>query len=108
MNTFTEAANAPIQGSSATMTKAAAGMIQEMIDSRGWKDKAFIVNLVHDEIVCEVHDSIAAEFAPLMRDLMEQAGAFYCPDVRIVAEFPEGSNGVVPYWTKEMAANEPV
>lgn len=108
MNTFTEAANAPIQGSSATMTKAAAGMIQRLIDDRGWKDRAFVVNLVHDEIVCEVHNSIAAEFAPLMKDLMEQAGAFYCQDVRIVAEFPEGSNGVVPYWTKEMAANESV
>jgi DNA polymerase I-like protein with 3'-5' exonuclease and polymerase domains len=103
-NTYTEGSNAPIQGGSATMTKAAACLIQRLIDDRGWQDKAFVVNLVHDEIVCEVHDSIAQEFAPLMRELMEQAGRFYCPDVPVAAEFPEGSEGVVPYWTKEMAA----
>jgi DNA polymerase-1 len=101
-NTYTEAANAPIQGSSATMTKAAAALIQQMIDERGWQDQAFVVNLVHDEIVCEVHDSIAEEFAPLMKELMERAGSFYCPDVKIVAEYPEGSNGVVPFWAKEV------
>lgn len=102
-NTYTEAANAPIQGSSATMTKAAACLIQRLIDERGWGDRAFVVNLVHDEIVCEVHASIAEEFAPQMQQLMQEAGRFYCPDVAIVAEFPEGSNGIVPYWTKEMA-----
>lgn len=101
-NTYTEAANAPIQGGSATMTKAAACLIQRMVDERGWQDLAYVVNIVHDEIVCEVHDSIAEEFAGGMRDLMEEAGKFYCPDVPVVAEFPEGSNGVVPYWTKEM------
>lgn len=101
-NTFTEASNAPIQGGSATMTKAAAVLIQRYIDQQGWADQAFIVNLVHDEIVCEVHESIAEEFAPKMQELMEEAGRFYCPDVPIVAEFPKGSNGIVPFWTKEM------
>jgi len=108
LNTYTEAANAPIQGSSATMTKAAASLIQRLIDDRGWQDLAYVVNLVHDEIVCEVHDSIASEFAPLMRELMEQAGRFYCPDVNIVAEFPEGSHGVVPFWTKELTQDDAI
>lgn len=101
-NTYTEASNAPIQGGSATMTKAAAVLIQRYIDEQGWGDHAFIVNLVHDEIVCEVHESIAEAFAPKMQELMEEAGRFYCPDVPIVAEFPKGSNGVVPFWTKEL------
>jgi DNA polymerase I-like protein with 3'-5' exonuclease and polymerase domains len=101
LNTYTEGANAPIQGGSATMTKAAACLIQREIDERGWQDLATIVNLVHDEIVCEVHDSIAHEVAPLVKVLMEEAGRFYCPDVPVDAEFPEGSNGVVPFWTKE-------
>lgn len=103
-NTYTEAANAPIQGGSATMTKAAACLIQRLIDERGWQHKAFLVNLVHDEIVAEVDSDIAAEFAPAMKELMEEAGRFYCPDVAIVAEFPEGSDGTVPFWTKELAA----
>lgn len=102
-NTYTEAANAPIQGGSATMTKAAACLIQQMIEQEGWEDKATIVNLVHDEIVAEVDDDIAEEFAPKMQALMVQAGRFFCPDIPIAAEFPEGSNGVVPYWAKEIS-----
>jgi DNA polymerase I-like protein with 3'-5' exonuclease and polymerase domains len=74
-----------------------------MIDEKGWNDLAFIVNLVHDEIVAEVHGSIAAEFAPEMKRLMEDAGKFYCPDVKIVAEYPEGSgDGIVDWWAKEI------
>lgn len=102
-NTYTEAANAPIQGGSASMTKAAACLIQRLIDREGWQDLAFVVNMVHDEIVCEVHESIAEAFAPLMKDLMEDAGKAYCPDVPIVAEFPKGTNGVVHCWMKEAA-----
>jgi DNA polymerase I-like protein with 3'-5' exonuclease and polymerase domains len=101
--TYTEGANAPIQGGSATMTKAAACLIQREIDDRGWQDQAFIVNMVHDEIVAEVDDAIAEEMAGVMRHCMEEAGKFYCPDVPVVAEFPKGSNGVVPYWMKEVA-----
>lgn len=101
-NTYTEASNAPIQGGSATMTKAAAAMLQRYIDEQGWQDLAFVVNLVHDEIVCEVHESIAEPFAHKLQEFMEEAGRFYCPDVPIVAEFPKGSNGVVEYWTKEL------
>lgn len=103
-NTYTEASNAPIQGGSATMIKAASGLIQRMIEDEGWVGKAVIINLVHDEIVAEVDDDIAQAFAPKMQALMVQAGRFYCPDVAIAAEFPEGSNGVVPYWAKEIAA----
>ena len=84
------------------MTKAAAGLIQKMIEDEGWVGQAMIVNLVHDEIVAEVHESIAEAFAPKMQALMVRAGRFYCPDVPIAAEYPEGSNGVVPYWAKEI------
>lgn len=101
-NTYTEASNAPIQGGSASMTKAAACLLQREIDKRGWQDLAYIVNIVHDEIVTEAHNSIADEVAKLQQDAMLAAGKIYCPDVPIVAEFPKKSNGVVPYWTKEL------
>jgi len=100
-NTYTEGANAPIQGSSATMTKAAVGKVQRLIDERGWQSLAFILLVVHDEILCEVDNTIAHEFAPLLKEIMEETGRFYCPDVPMVADFPEGSEGVVPFWTKE-------
>lgn len=102
--TFTEGPNFPIQGGSATMTKAAAVLVQREIDARGWNDQAWIVNMVHDEIVAEVHEDIAEEFARMMKEMMERAGRFYCPDIPIVAEYPEGSDGRVPYWTKELHA----
>lgn len=100
-NTYTEAANAPIQGGSASMTKLASCYIQRLIDDRGWNDLAYLVNMVHDEIVCEVHESIVEEFAPLMQALMVKAGDHYCQEVPIVAEFPKGTNGIVDAWIKE-------
>ena len=100
INTYTEASNAPIQGGSASMIKAAACLLQREIDKRGWQDLAYVVNIVHDEIVTEAHDSIAAEIATLQQQAMVSAGQLYCPSIPVVAEFPKNSTGVVPYWTK--------
>jgi DNA polymerase I-like protein with 3'-5' exonuclease and polymerase domains len=101
-NTYTEAANAPIQGGSASMTKAAVCLLQRDIDSRGWQDEVFVVNMVHDEIVVEAEQSKAAEVAAMLRDAMLKAGSSYCPNIPIVAEYPKKSDGTVPYWTKEL------
>lgn len=102
LNTYTEAANAPIQGGSASMTKAAAVLLQRRIDAKGWANDMFIVNMVHDEIVVEAREEIAEEAAEMLRKSMLEAGKLYCPEVPIVAEFPKKSNGVVPHWTKEL------
>ncbi len=99
-NTYTEGANAPIQGGSATMTKAAEAKIQDMIYEKGWQDLAFIVNSVHDEIVSEVHDSIAQEYGVLKKQIMEDVGTFYCPGIPFVANYPETNPGPCDYWAK--------
>lgn len=96
----TEPCNHPIQGASATITKLAAVLIQREIDARGFD--AHGVNFVHDEIVYECRDDQAEEFALIVKAKMEEAGKRIIPDVPIVAEFPEGSNGCVPYWAKEI------
>lgn len=103
-NTYTEAPNVGPQSGSATITKAAAWLIQEEIDEKGWD--AHIVNLVHDEIVCMVRLEQAQAFAPIMKALMEKAGQHYCPDIPIKVEYPEGSNGVVAFWAKEVTEEE--
>lgn len=103
-NCYTEAPNVEPQSGSATITKAASWMLQQVIDENAWD--AHIVNLVHDEIVCEVRKDIAADFALLMKELMEKAGQHYCPDIPIKAEYPEGSTGVVSYWAKEVTEEE--
>ena len=99
-NTYTEAANAPIQGGSASMIKAAACLWQREIDKLGWTERAWVGNIIHDEILCEAETEIAQDVANLLKECMEVAGRAYCPDVPVVAEFPEGTTGVVPYWTK--------
>jgi DNA polymerase I-like protein with 3'-5' exonuclease and polymerase domains len=97
---FTEAPNAPIQGGSATITKAAAALFQREIDARGYAERCNIVNLIHDEILGEVDEEIAQECAYLLKECMEKAAEFYIKAVPAPAEFPENSTGVVDYWTK--------
>jgi hypothetical protein len=103
-NTMTESANHPIQALSASIIKLAGVLIHEYI--REHDIPAHAVNFVHDEIVYEVREDYAEAFAPVVKAKMEEAGRFYVPDVDIVAEYPEGSNGVVPYWAKEIHADE--
>jgi DNA polymerase I-like protein with 3'-5' exonuclease and polymerase domains len=100
-NPFSEAPNVPPQAGSATMLKAALGLIQQEIDKRGWWGKVYMVNCIHDELVYEADDDIAQEFAYIMKEQMERAGNYYNGHVPIVAEFPKGTNGVVDYWMKE-------
>jgi DNA polymerase I-like protein with 3'-5' exonuclease and polymerase domains len=103
-NCYTEAPNVPPQSGSATITKAAMWLLQQEIDANGWD--AHVILSVHDEIVVEVLLEQAAAFAPVMKAIMEKAGQHYCPDIPIKAEFPEGSNGVVMYWAKEVTEEE--
>lgn len=99
--TYTEAPNAPIQGCSATITKHAAGLVQRVIDAQEFD--AHIIDMVHDEIVWEVREDQALEFAPIAKRLMEEAGRKWLTVVPVKAEFPKGTNGVVDWWLKEAA-----
>lgn len=105
-NPYAEAPNVPPQSGSATMIKAAIGLIQLEIDKRGWWHKAGLSNTVHDELVYEVDEDIAVEFAVLLKERMEYAGNFYSGHIPIVAEWPEGSIGVVSYWTKKASGDD--
>lgn len=100
LGVFTAAANSPIQGAAASMSKAAAVMIQDYIDDNGID--AYVVDMVHDELVYECREDQAVQFAQVVRHLMEKAGKFYLPDVPIKAEFPKNTDGTVDYWAKEI------
>lgn len=103
-DTYTAAANHPIQGCAATMTKAACILIQRHIDEHGLE--AGIVDLVHDELVYECAESIADSFAKVVKQKMEEAGKMWLPDVPIVAEFPKNTSGVLDFWAKEIELEE--
>jgi DNA polymerase I-like protein with 3'-5' exonuclease and polymerase domains len=105
-NPYSEAPNVPPQSGSATMLKAAIGLIQIEIDKRGWKERAFLLNLVHDELVYEVDEEIAPEFAVMQKEMMEKAGNFYNGDIPIVAEWPKGTNGTLDWWAKELSEED--
>lgn len=98
---YSEAPNVPPQAGSASMLKAAIYFIQEEIDRRGWQERAYLINMIHDELVYEVDEEIAEEFALLQKHWMEHAGNLYNGDIPIIAEWPKHTNGVVDYWMKE-------
>jgi DNA polymerase-1 len=100
-NTYTEAANAPIQGHSATMVKYAAVLIQAALDADPRHIDMHGVNYVHDEIVYECPEAYAEEMALLVKAKMEEAGRRWVTLVPIVADFPSGTNGVLDRWLKE-------
>jgi len=70
-----EGKNHPIQGTCADIVKLALIQLQTFIDQNNLNDKAKIVCQVHDEIITEVHESIAERFAEAKRQIMLNAGA---------------------------------
>lgn len=101
-NAYTEGPNMICQGGSATMTKLAAVFFTKALYDRGWQERAFIVNIIHDEILAEAEDEIAQEVAYLLQQAMLRAAEQYCPGLPFEAEFPENSTGVIPFWTKKL------
>ena len=78
--------NAGIQGTSADMTKLAMIYIKQYIEKKDLGDKVKIVLQVHDEIICEVHDSIVEKWAILQSKLMEKAADVIIPGGWLKAE----------------------
>jgi DNA polymerase I len=87
------AMNYPIQGTSASMSKLAAIWIYREFKQKNLK--AWIVNLIHDEIVTECEASIVKEVAQITRRCMEAAGKYFCKTVPMVAE-----SDISDYWRK--------
>lgn len=76
-----EAKNHPIQGTNADSIKYALVFIQDRIK----KDKvdASIVSTVHDEIVCEVREDQAEDFARVVSSEMVRAGELFLEKVKV-------------------------
>jgi len=82
--TFQDAANYPIQGSGADLLKLAVNVFAHQCRLRGWDEG--VVNLVHDEIVCEVEAERAEDTALLLKESMEFAGSLMLKRVPVEAE----------------------
>ncbi|OGG72881.1 hypothetical protein A3A38_01570 [Candidatus Kaiserbacteria bacterium RIFCSPLOWO2_01_FULL_53_17] len=87
------AVNAPIQGTQADIIKLAMVRADELIEKRGWREKAKLVLQVHDELVYEVAEDIAGEAALEVRKVMESVvPADALSGVPILAEAALGKN----------------
>ena len=74
--------NTPVQGSAADIVKQALGQLVDALAPT----KAFLVAMVHDEILIEADEHEADDVAQLLKKTMEQAGARYLKRVPAVAE----------------------
>lgn len=64
------AVNGPIQGSGSDIMKIAMGLIYRMCKERGWLDSVMMIITIHDELVFEIEDHLAAEAIPLIKEIM--------------------------------------
>lgn len=79
-----EAKNHPIQGTNADAIKYALVFVQDRINKE--KIDGSIVSTVHDEIVCEVRDDQAEDFAKILSDEMVRAGELFLKKVKIKSD----------------------
>jgi len=63
------------------MTKLAHIYINNEIETRGWEDKAWIANAVHDELDGEANEDIAEEFSKVMQECMIKSGSKFCKTI---------------------------
>lgn len=67
------AINAPIQGTSADLTKIALKKIDDYIKEKKYENKVRLILQVHDELIYEVKNSLVEEIVKKFRPLMESA-----------------------------------
>lgn len=86
-----EAANQPIQGTSAEILKIA--MVE--IAKRFKKLNAHLILSVHDELIAEVKDAYVQEATAILKEELEGAGARFLHSVPVLAE-----PAITKYWSK--------
>lgn len=64
------ATNAPVQGTSADITKLAMGMIHQHAIKNNWLDRMGMMITMHDELVFDVEPSLMKEFLEVVPDIM--------------------------------------
>ena len=85
--------NAPIQGSSAEITKKAATDLFHWIVKNNYVDIILMINMIHDELGTEQPYELKDLVAEKLKFFMEEAGKEYCPIIPLKAE-PE----ITEYW----------
>ena len=79
-----EAKNHPIQGTNADVTKYALVFMQDRLKKEGVD--GFVTHTVHDEVVCEIREDQAEDWAKIQVEEMVRAGELIIKDVPIASE----------------------
>ncbi len=75
-----QAGNAVIQGSAADIYKMAVGRLFKRICREGWLGKVLLTGFIHDEVLCEIHESInPAIWLKALREEFEVKIKDWCP-----------------------------
>jgi DNA polymerase I-like protein with 3'-5' exonuclease and polymerase domains len=108
------AVNGPVQGTSADIMKFAMGLLYRAFKEKGWIQRGpglpdlVLMNItIHDELVFEIHDSIAEEAVLLIEEIMCQKTIEklrWTVPLKVDIEF--GPNWMVPYNLTAMAHNQ--
>lgn len=85
--------NHPIQGSNADLTKAALVFMRKYIKDNNVPVQ--IVNVIHDEIITEVHEDYAEEWRPIMEGIMVQAAQLVIKSIPVKVDCK-----ISNHWTK--------
>ena len=83
--------NLPFQGAGASTTKLALCRIKKALDSGGYDAK--IVNVIHDEVLVEVHKDEAEIVAKLVETEMTKAFSYFAPSIPMEVDAEIGD-----YW----------
>lgn len=65
------AINAPFQGTNADIVKIAMKKIDDYLVEKGYQKDAFLILQVHDELVCEIRESLVDTIVPAIKKIME-------------------------------------
>lgn len=79
-----EAKNHPIQGTNADVTKYALVFLQDRLKKE--KVDGYVTHTVHDEIVCEVREDQAQDWAKIQQEEMVRAGELIIKKVPVVSD----------------------
>jgi hypothetical protein len=62
--------NGPVQGTCADIMKLAMALLHREIHKRGWQDIVLMTITIHDELVFEIREDVAAEAVDVIEDVM--------------------------------------
>ena len=99
--------NGPVQGTSADIMKLAMVLVHKLVKSKSWEDRVMLEITIHDELVFEIHNSIAEEAVGaiekvMVKDTVKNLG--WIVPLKVDVEF--GPDWTVPCNLTEMSHNK--